>query len=130
MKRLLLCLPILLLFGINVSAQATNDTIYQIGVTRPLSTRTRVLAERVGEMLVICDKVYSSHVVNNKIIILNVGGEAPNQIINVVLMGEALQIDLQKLSGKKACFKGIVSIRRGKPHMVITHLDKITVPTY
>jgi hypothetical protein len=126
MKQLLFLIPLLLLFGIDTTAQATNDTIYQVGVTRPLSTRTRVLADRVGETLVICDKVYSSRIINEKIKSLNVGADTPDQIINIVLMGEAMQLDLQKLNSKKVCFKGIISLRKGKTHMIITHLDQIT----
>jgi hypothetical protein len=126
MKQMLLFIPLLLLFRLDANAQATNDTIYQVGVTRPLSTRIRILSDRTGETLVICDKVYSSRVINEKIKSLNVGADAPDQIISIVLMGEAMQLDLQKLNGKKVCFKGIISLRKGTPHMIITHLDQIT----
>lgn len=126
MKRFLILCSILLAFGINVDAQATNDTIFSIGVTSPPAVRNKMISNHVGENMVICDKVYSYKVINDKIISLNIGAEQPNQIINVILMGECYLLDVKKMIGQKVCFKGMVNLRKGKTHLIVSKLDQIT----
>lgn len=126
MKRLLLCGMLFFLCSLGVNAQATNDTIYQVGVTPPPAARNRALSRRLGEHLVICDQVYSSRTVNDKIKILYIGADKPDQVVIVVLMGECYPLDVKKMIGKKICFKGLLSERKGEIHLVLSRLDQIT----
>lgn len=126
MKPLLIFCTFIFLFGINADAQATNDTIYEIGVTPPVFTRKKTVSNHVGSNLVICDKVYSYKVIKDKIKRLTVGADDPDQIITVILMGECFELDVKKMIGQKVCFKGIISLRGDKTHMIVSRLEQIT----
>lgn len=126
MKAFLILCAVLLSFGINVNAQATNDTIFSIGVTPPPAVRNKMISNHIGETMVIFEQVYDYKVINDKIKSLDIGAKHPDQIINVILMGECYNLDVKKMIGQKVCFKGVVSLRKGKTHMIISKLDQIT----
>lgn len=126
MKPVMIFCCFILLFGIKVNAQATNDTIFSIGVTPPPAVRNKAISNHIGQNMVICDKVYSYKVINEKIKSLNIGADHPDQIITVILMGECYDLDVKKMIGQKVCFKGVVSLRKGRTHMIISKLEQIT----
>lgn len=115
-----------ILFGIKANAQATNDTIYEARVTPPAYAKADILKNRVGSNLVICDQVYSYKIINDKVKAVYIGAAEPDQIITVILMGECYRLDPKKMKGQKVCFKGIVSLRKEKIHMIISKLDQVT----
>ena len=126
MKTLFIFCAFITLSGLNSFAQATNDTIYEVSVTPPAFARADVIKNRVGSHLVICDKVYSYKIINDKVKALNVGAGEPDQLITVILMGECYHLDPKKMKGQKICFRGIVSLRKGKTHMILSRLDQLT----
>lgn len=126
MKHLLILFALINLFTIKTNAQATNDTIFEVSVTPPAFARADVIKNRVGTELVICDKVYSYKIINDKIKALHVGSGEPDQLITVILMGECYHLNPEKMKGKKICFKGMVSLRKGKSHLILSKLDQLT----
>ena len=99
-----------------------------------LSAQTRiaakVAAKHLNETVTIADKVYSTKLIENtNMVLLDLGGEHPNQLLTVVIKGR----DRAKFNGKpEEYYKGRdVTVTgklidyRGKPEIVVSSPDDL-----
>ncbi len=113
-------------------ASSTHNTpvkaslIYNRGVQADTAKIDLKDAEKnVGNVVAIEAKVASARVFSSTAL-LNVGGEYPNQLLTVVLKGEAIKLYKE---GTKPTIKatGKIALRNGKPEMVITDPKDIKI---
>jgi len=87
-------------------------------------------AKHIGETVTICDKVYSTKLINgSNMTLLNLGGFYPNQLLTVMIKGQ----DRGKFKdapenffkGKKVCVTGKVVDYKGKPEIVVSEQSAI-----
>ncbi|MET3981136.1 hypothetical protein ABIB62_003787 [Mucilaginibacter sp. UYP25] len=77
----------------------------------------------VGQTVLVCAKVYGYKVFENTTL-LNLGAEYPNQLLTVVLKGEAKNT-YKGLNSMTACVTGKVIEYKGKVEIVVTNPDNI-----
>lgn len=91
-----------------------------------LNAQTKIeladVSKHVGDSVIVKGKVFSSRAVSNgKLLLINLGGAYPNQLLTVVLqesvqkvLAEPLKAELQELS-----IAGKVELYRDKPQIVV-----------
>ena len=89
-------------------------------------------SKHVGESVSICDKVYSTKLIeNSQMTLLNLGGYYPNQLLTIMIPGT----DRNKFKehpedytkGKNVCVTGKVTMYRNKPEIVVNDPSQITI---
>jgi len=115
MKRLLLILAIALLVTFKVSAQ---------------NVPAKDALKHTGRKVTICDKVYGIKLTNNsKIATLYLGGDYPNQLVIVVVVGDdkvnAKNRTEADYKGKDICVTGIVVNSKGKALIKVTEPKQV-----
>jgi DNA-binding protein YbaB len=82
-------------------------------------------AKHIGESVSIKAKVYSYKELANMTLV-NLGAEYPNQLLTVVLKGDAKALSTQ-IDNKLLCVKGKLELYKGKPEMVVTDAGQIQI---
>jgi hypothetical protein len=82
-------------------------------------------AKHMNENVRICDKVYSSKAFTD-MALLNLGAAYPNQLLTVVLRGDALAA-VKVADGQSICVTGTIVDYHGKPEIVATKAEQVTV---
>jgi hypothetical protein len=98
------------------------------------SAQTKISAKdaptHIGETVTVCDKVYSTKLIDgSNMTLLNLGGYYPNQLLTVVIKGA----DRSKFKDapesfykdKNICVTGKIVDYKGKPEIVISGPDEV-----
>ncbi|CAH0129432.1 hypothetical protein SRABI27_03576 [Pedobacter sp. Bi27] len=87
-------------------------------------------AQHIGKNVTICDSVYSAKALD-KLILINLGGAYPKELITVVINKEDERKFPSEPSsmfmGNKICVTGIISEYKGKKQILVTDPKQITV---
>jgi DNA/RNA endonuclease YhcR with UshA esterase domain len=89
-------------------------------------------SKHVGETVTVCDKVYSTKLIeNSQMTLLNLGGYYPNQLLTIMIPGKDRNKFKEQpensLKGKNVCVTGKVTMYRNKPEIVVNEPSQITV---
>jgi hypothetical protein len=80
-------------------------------------------SRHLGEYAMICTRIYG-HKDMEGLTLVNLGNYYPNQIMTIVLKGEA-QTAYKRLDGRRVCVTGKIVEYRGKPEIIITDPKKL-----
>lgn len=138
MKQLLLATAFIALLTFKLSAQnvktATDTARHNVRVTNvvlvppppnTLTVPSNVVSKHIGEYVTVCDKVYSTRLMEgSNMTLLNLGGNYPNQTLTVMIPGA----DRSKFKeqpdtyykGRSICVSGKVIDYKGKPEIVVS----------
>jgi hypothetical protein len=83
------------------------------------------VSKYIGQTVKICSKVYGTKDLNS-IVLVNVGAAYPNQLLTVVLRGEAKTL-ASTIDGKQICVSGKVIDYNGKPEIIVTDPAQIVI---
>jgi DNA/RNA endonuclease YhcR with UshA esterase domain len=111
MKYLLILISFVALFAVKASAQTT--------------IAAKDAAKHTGETVTICDKVYSTKLLDgSNMTFLDLGGFHPKQALTLVIKGDdrskfkgAPEVDFK---GKNVCVTGVIVDFKGKPEIVLS----------
>jgi hypothetical protein len=87
----------------------------------------------VGELIKVCDKVSSTYQSTNlnKMSYIHFGGNYPEQIFSIIIFPKDLEnfqyIPTEYLKDKNICVTGMSSEYKGKPQIVATFEEQITI---
>jgi hypothetical protein len=87
----------------------------------PLPAKTLPLNEvsqHIGEDVHVCGKIYGYKEFSG-LTLLNMGADYPNQLLTIVLKGEANK-EYSGLKGKEVCVSGKLQDYKGKPEIIVT----------
>lgn len=102
----------------------SKDGLYaDIGGVKAIKTHDAI--KFVGSAVVLSDKVYSVRDMGS-FVLVNLGGEYPNQLLTVVLRSEARQLK-NSLTGKTITVVGTVTDYNGKPQIEVKDLMAVNV---
>lgn len=133
MKQLLLSITLLAVFTCKVSAQKVTkyDTIkghitdVVLFPRPPKTVPSNEVLKHIGEYVTVCDKVYSTRLMEgSNMTLLNLGGNYPNQTLTVMISGADRskfkeQPDIY-YKGRSVCVAGKVIDFKGKPEIVVS----------
>ena len=94
------------------------------GAGEPVKIDTKDAASHVDQYVIVHDKVYGYKALDG-LTLVNVGAAYPDQLLTVVLKGDALGI-APALDGKMITVTGKVEIYKGKPEIVVKDPKMIT----
>jgi hypothetical protein len=82
-------------------------------------------AKHIGEYATVCSKVYG-HKDLSGLTLVNLGDRYPNQLMTVVLKGDAKSASAE-LDGRKICVTGMIIDYKGKPEIIVTDPKKLVL---
>lgn len=82
------------------------------------------IGRHMGEEVKVCGQVYGDKAFSG-LTLVNLGAAYPNQLLTVVLKGEAKEKWTPK-DGKNICVKGKITEYRGKPQIEISNPKDVT----
>ncbi|QEC74631.1 S1/P1 nuclease [Mucilaginibacter ginsenosidivorax] len=106
---------------IDVTAMFVNKATKDIVSVTPLNA----IGKAVGNVVSTTGKVFSVKDIGSMVLV-NLGAAYPNQLLTVVLKGDAKQMASQ-IEGKTISVEGTVIDYKGKPEIVITEANKISI---
>jgi hypothetical protein len=83
--------------------------------------------KKLGKTGMLCDTIYSLHIVSDTLMLLNMGAAYPNQKYTVAIKGNKITLDWTKLKGKPICVTGVFELYKGKPEIEIAEPDRINM---
>lgn len=83
--------------------------------------------KKLGKTGTLCDTIYSLHIVNDTLTLLNMGGTYPNQKYTVAIKGNKINLDWTALKGKPLCVTGVFILFKERPEIEVTEPEKINV---
>ncbi len=110
--------------GAGNGAGATAGQGAGVGAGEPVKIDTKDAASHVDQYVIVHDKVYGYKALDG-LTLVNVGAAYPDQLLTVVLKGDALGI-APALDGKMITVTGKVEIYKGKPEIVVKDPKMIT----
>ena len=87
----------------------------------------------IGKLATVCGRISGTHVTKSGKILINFGGEYPNELFTAVIMED----DTAKFTdynpakfpdNKKICVRGRIVDYKGKPEIIIRNPSQITFP--
>jgi hypothetical protein len=111
MKKLFLILALFSAFAFEAPAQERYSLNYFI--------------KHVGKKTTLCGTVASFKLFSDTLTMLNMGGKYPHQDFTVVVTGNEISLNLDKIIGKQICVTGDQSVYLGKPEILIYHPDQL-----
>lgn len=78
----------------------------------------------LGRQVTVSDIVYDYKVINNRLILLNLGGKYPNQILTIAVKGPST-LNPAELQNKRISVTGTPRLFKGKPEIETTGSDNI-----
>ncbi len=118
--------PFLAIAGVTHNAPVKASSTHSRSVmTDTLKIDLKDAEKNVGNVVTVEARVASAKVFSSTAL-LNIGGEYPNQLLTIVLKGEAIKLYKE---GTKPNIKatGKIALRNGKPEMVITDPKDIKI---
>jgi len=79
----------------------------------------------VGKKVTLCDTIYSYKILSDTLTMLNMGGNYPHQKYTVVVTGKEIVLNYDGLKGKHICVTGDMSSYKGRPEILIYHVNQI-----
>ncbi|RYY07659.1 MAG: hypothetical protein EOP43_02590 [Sphingobacteriaceae bacterium] len=135
MKQQLALIAFIILFACKVSAQnaqTKNDTAKRqtcagqnISISTPLKTiLSKDAAKHIGEFINVCDQVFTTRlIVGSNTILLDIGGNYPNQTLTVLIKSENRSKFKEQpevyYKGKNVCVFGDVTAYKGRPELEV-----------
>src|SRR5580692_5610062 len=107
MKKLILASLILIAFTATASAQNSTFSATEFN-------------KKLGKTGMLCDTIYSLHIVSDTLTLLNMGAAYPNQKYTVAIKGNKIALDWTNLKGKTICVTGVFELYKGRPEIEIT----------
>ena len=114
MKKLAFTALILAEFTVTASAQQTTFSATEFN-------------KKLGKTGMLCDTIYSLHIVSDTLTLLNMGAAYPNQKYTVAIKGNKITLDWTKLKGKPICVTGVFELYKGKPEIEIAEPERINM---
>ena len=114
MKKLILASFILIAFATAAFAQESAFSATEF-------------SKKLGKTGMLCDTIYSLHIVSDTLTLLNMGAAYPNQKYTVAIKGNKITLDWTKLKGKPICVTGVFELYKGKPEIEIAEPDRINM---
>lgn len=111
MKRLIIFIVFTLVLGYSASAQTKIPA--------------KDAAKHLNETLMVCDKVYGTKLIEaSGMVLMDLGGAHPNQLLTVVIKGEDRGKFKDKpeeyFKGREICVTGKIIDYKGKPEIVVS----------
>ncbi|MGI4727804.1 MAG: hypothetical protein ACRYGB_04455 [Janthinobacterium lividum] len=140
MKQLLLLISLSAIFTCNLSAQKVTKTdtskrrIANVVLVPPppntLTVPSNVVSKHIGEYVTVCDKVYSTRLMEgSNMTLLNLGGNYPNQTLTIMIPGADRSKFKEHLEtyfkGRSVCVAGKVIDYNGKPEIIVSDPAKL-----
>ena len=114
MKKLILASLTLIAFTATAFAQDTTFSATEFN-------------KKLGKTGMLCDTIYSLHIVSDTLTFLNMGAAYPNQKYTIAIKGNKITLDWTKLKGKPICVTGVFELYKGKPEIEIAEPDRINM---
>ncbi len=111
MKKILLVILVIVTATITVKAQHAFSEVE--------------FKKNLGKTGTLCDTVYSLHIFNDTLTLLNMGRAHPNQKYNITIKGNKINLDWASLKGKPLCVTGVFLLRKNRPEIEISQPDQI-----
>jgi len=83
--------------------------------------------KNLGKTGTLCDTVYSFHIFNDTLTLLNMGAAYPNQKYTVAIKGNKISLNWTQLKGKPLCVTGVFEMYKGRPEIEIAMPDRINL---
>jgi len=81
--------------------------------------------KHLGKNGTLCDTVYSLHIVNDTLTLLNMGAAYPNQKYTVAVKGNKINLDWTTIKGKPLCVTGVFILFKNKPEIEVAEPERI-----
>jgi hypothetical protein len=107
---------------VTVAPEGKTESVTASG---PQTITAKDAAQNVGKSVSITSKVFGTKTFS-EMILVNFGGEYPNQPLTIVLRGEAKSL-ADKIDGKVIKVTGTISEYKGKPQIEVTDQKQITL---
>lgn len=109
--------------GANAGAGAGADA--GVGAGQPIKIEASDALHHIGDYVIATGKVYGSKDMGS-FVLVNVGAAYPDQLLTVVLRGEAKGA-ASEVNGKTIQATGKVELYKGKPEIVVTDAEHVVV---
>jgi DNA/RNA endonuclease YhcR with UshA esterase domain len=83
------------------------------------SFSTEGFNKNLGKTGTLCDTIYSLHIINDTLTLLNMGAAYPNQKYTVAIKGNKINLDWTTLKGKPLCVTGVFILYKEKPEIEV-----------
>ncbi len=115
MKKLIFSVLVFVAFAATAFAQETTFSATEFN-------------KKLGKTGMLCDTIYSLHIVSDTLTLLNMGAAYPNQKYTIAIKGKQDHPRLgTKLKGKPLCVTGVFELYKGKPEIEIAEPDRINM---
>jgi hypothetical protein len=102
---------------------ASNTPSADSKISKPVNIKLEDVKNSIGKLVSLRAKVYSSKDIGSMVLV-NLGGAYPNQLLTLALKGDAKSL-APKIEGKTITIEGIVISYKGKPEIVISDPAKV-----